>query len=224
MANTKKSVNASKKTEDIVRSVIEDGAETVRETKEEREQSTSSVINVINHNVDAVTSEETIIAKSRSRDNTIPTDEEIAVRSITFGGLTWISPKTHAYYRWNEIGAVEYITFGELITMNNTFREFLMNPYVIIQDERVVNYFRLQPVYEKVAKINELKEVFNSGDMRKVESVLNTIMDVNMRDVAISRIRAMREDGTLTNYDIIKKIEKILCFDLTNSDEEKNED
>ena len=222
MAYTKKS--AKKVEEPVVETaktanaVKSENAVESKPTKEEKERTTAAVIELINNNVDSVSSEEAIITKSRARDNSIPTDEEIAVRSITFGGLTWISPKTNAHYRWNEIGEVEYITFGELITMNNTSREFLVNPYVILQDERVVNYFRLQPIYEKVAQINNLRDVFNSGDMRKVESVLNTIMDVNMRDVAISKIRDMREKGELVNYDIIKKIEKILCFDLTNND------
>lgn len=222
MAYTKKSAKKAEEpvveTTETINTVKSENTVETKPTKEEKERTTAAVIELINNNVDSVSSEEAIITKARARDNSIPTDEEIAVRSITFGGLTWISPKTNAHYRWNEIGEVEYITFGELITMNNTSREFLVNPYVILQDERVVNYFRLQPVYEKVAQINNLRDVFNSGDMRKVESVLNTIMDVNMRDVAISKIRDMRDKGELVNYDIIKKIEKILCFDLTNND------
>lgn len=176
----------------------------------------SDVLSLINESVDTIADNYKTEATSRVNDITIANEEEIAVRSITFGGLTWISPRTNSHYRWNEIGAVEYIPFGELITMNNTKRQFLFNPLVIVQDERVIKYFRLQPVYEKVAQINSLEKIFNTGNRNEVEKVLKTILDVNMRDVAISRIRAMRQNGTLTNIDIIHLIERILCFDLSN--------
>lgn len=176
----------------------------------------SDVLSLINESVDTIADNYKTEVTSRVNDITIANEEEIAVRSITFGGLTWISPRTNSHYRWNEIGAVEYIPFGELITMNNTKRQFLFNPLVIVQDERVIKYFRLQPVYEKVAQINSLEKIFNTGNRNEVEKVLKTILDVNMRDVAISRIRAMRQNGTLTNIDIIHLIERVLCFDLSN--------
>lgn len=213
-ATTKKAETTSKVAENIENADIP----VVEEIKKPSDVDTSDILSVINDNVDKVSNTDNVKATSRTTEVTIANEEEIAVRSITFGGLTWISPRTNAHYRWNEIGAVEYIPFGELITMNNTKRQFLFNPLVIVQDERVVKYFRLQPVYEKVAQINNLEKIFNSGNRDEVEKVLKTILDVNMRDVAISRIRAMRKNGTLTNIDVIHMIEKILCFDLSNEE------
>lgn len=213
-ATTKKAETTSKVAENIENADIP----VVEGTKKPSDVDTSDILSVINDNVDKVSNTDNVKATSRTTEVTIANEEEIAVRSITFGGLTWISPRTNAHYRWNEIGAVEYIPFGELITMNNTKRQFLFNPLVIVQDERVVKYFRLQPVYEKVAQINNLEKIFNSGNRDEVEKVLKTILDVNMRDVAISRIRAMRKNGTLTNIDVIHMIEKILCFDLSNEE------
>ena len=215
MANTKKTT----KNTDVIDIPVVNAEVVIEETKTATAtDTTSDILSVINDNVDKVSNTDNVKATSRTTEITIANEEEIAVRSITFGGLTWISPRTNAHYRWNEIGAVEYIPFGELITMNNTKRQFLFNPLVIVQDERVVKYFRLQPVYEKVAQINSLEKIFNSGNRTEVEKVLRTILDVNMRDVAISRIRAMRKNGTLTNIDVIHTIEKILCFDLSNEE------
>lgn len=213
-ATTKKTETTSKVAENIENADIP----VAEEIKKPSDVDTSDILSVINDNVDKVSNTDNVKATSRTTEVTIANEEEIAVRSITFGGLTWISPRTNAHFRWNEIGAVEYIPFGELITMNNTKRQFLFNPLIIVQDERVVKYFRLQPVYEKVAQINNLEKIFNSGNRDEVEKVLKTILDVNMRDVAISRIRAMRKNGTLTNIDVIHMIEKILCFDLSNEE------
>ena len=190
-------------------------------TEKDAEKSTSDILNLINESVDSLTSDVTIKASSRKQEETISSDEEIAVRSVTLGGTTWVSPKTNAHYRWNEIGAVEYIPFGELVTMNNTKRNFLFKPMVILLDERAIKYFRLQDTYEKVAQIHNLKNIFDTGDLTKVSKVLDTIVRVNMRDVAISKIRDMRRTGELTNIDIIKLVESRLCFDLSEDNASK---
>ena len=183
--------------------------------EENSEKSTSDILNLINESVDSLSSDVTVKASSRKQEETISSDEEIAVRSVTLGGTTWVSPKTNAHYRWNEIGAVEYIPFGELVTMNNTKRNFLFKPMVILLDERAVKYFRLQDTYEKVAQIHNLKNIFDKADLVEIANVLDTIVRVNMRDVAISKIRDMRKNGELTNIDIIKLVESRLWFDLS---------
>lgn len=188
---------------------------TETENIEGSEDSTTSVLGLINESVDSIASNATVKASSRKQEETISSDEEIAVRSITLGGTTWISPKTNAHYRWNEIGAIEYIPFGELVTLNNTKRSFLFKPMVIIMDERAIKYFRLQETYEKVAQIHNLKAVFNTNNLAEISKVLDTIIRVNMRDVAISKIRDMRKTGQLNNIDIIQLVEKKLCFDLS---------
>ena len=177
--------------------------------------STSSILSLINESVDSIVSNVTVKASTRQQDDTISSDEEIAVRSITLGGTTWISPKTNAHYRWNEIGSIEYVPFGELVTLNNTKRSFLYKPMIIVMDERVIKYFRLQDTYEKVAQIHSLKKVFDTNNLEEVSNILDTIIRVNMRDVAISKIRDMRKTGELYNIDIIKLVEKKLRFDLS---------
>lgn len=213
MANTKKSTDGEVKQDEIqTENKVAEEKKPIEEKKENKAAKADSVLETINKTVDAVAgvSDE----KPVSRKVNIGLDEEIAVRSVTFGGLTWISPKTNAHYRWNEIGAVEYIQFGELVTMNNTSQAFLTEPYVILQDERAVDYFRLKPVYEKIAVVNSLEELFKEGDLAKIEQALRDIRNTSMRNVAISKIKELRTTHTLNNIDIIRLIEKILCFDM----------
>lgn len=209
MANTKKGTDAEIK-QDI--DAENNAAETADDKSENKTDGASDVLKTINKTVDSVAGVSG--DKPSARKLNIPLDEEIAVRSVTFGGLTWISPKTNAHYRWNEIGAVEYIQFGELITMNNTSQAFLTEPYVILQDERAVEYFRLKPVYEKIAVVDSLEELFKEGDLVKIEKALRNIRDTSMRNVAISKVKELRGTHTLNNIDIIRLIEKILCFDM----------
>lgn len=154
------------------------------------------------------------LGNAASRSKTIPLEKEIGVMSVTFGGLTWISEKTKSHYRWNAIGDVEYIPFNELISMHSTARDFMFEPYVIILDSDVANYFRLNNVYKEFAYVNKLEELFNECDFGKIEEALNKIKRTNMRNVAISKIRALKNEGKLNDYRVIRLVKQILCFDL----------
>jgi type III secretory pathway component EscU len=89
---------------------------------------------------------------------------------------------------------------------------------LIVQDERVIKYFRLQEVYESVAQIHNLKKIFDSKSMIEISKTIDTAIRVNMRDVVISKVRDMRKLGELVNIDIIKLLEEKLCFDLSDDD------
>ena len=91
---------------------------------------------------------------------------------------------------------------------------FLREPLVVLDDPRVIDYFRLGGLYEKVSVVNSLKELFEEGDVAKVEKALRDIRNTNMRNVAMSKIKELRESHTLNNIDIIRLIEQILCFDV----------
>lgn len=215
MANTNIKKVADTKVEelkDTTKVVEEKVVEEVVENKVE----TSDVLKMINKSVDEVSDTVNAQPKSRVKEASISNEEEIACKSITFGGLTWVSAKTNAHYRWNDIGEVEYIPFGELITLNNTKRDFLFKPMFIVQDERVIKYFRLQDNYENVAQVHMLKKIFDEGNLDEVGKAIDNAINVNMRDIVISKVRDMRKTGELTNIDIIKLLEKKLCFDLSD--------
>ena len=142
-------------------------------------------------------------------------DKSIPVKSITFGGLTYKSRSTNAVFRWNQIGAIQYMTVAELNEMNNYKSAFLNKPLVILMDERAVKKFRLTPVYENVAKLNNLKEVFSS-DMQTIERVIDDALRVNMRDILINKVRQMYKTGKLVDINVIRLLEKKLSFDLSD--------
>lgn len=148
-------------------------------------------------------------------DDTLELDTSIPVKSITFGGLTYKSRSTNAVFRWNQIGAIQYMTVAELNEMNNYKSAFLNKPLVILMDERAVKKFRLTPVYENVAKLNNLKEVFSS-DMATIERVIDDALRVNMRDILINKVRQMYKTGKLVDINVIRLLEKKLSFDLSD--------
>ena len=147
----------------------------------------------------------------------LPIDTLIGVKSITFGGLTYKSKTNNAIFRWNQIGAVEYMTVAQLNEMNNYKTDFLRKPLVILLDERAIKKFRLTPVYENVAKINNLTAIFNS-DIDTISKVIDDALRVNMRGILISKVRQMYKNKKLKDIEVIRLLEQKLQFDLSESE------
>ena len=193
---------------------LEDIAENKVDEKEEI-YSKESVIGSIND----IVSDLEDFEESDERDDTIEDigmDEEVPCMSITFGGLIYTSPITGATYKWHKIGDVEYLSMKELISMNNSKPVFLNRPWIILQDVRAINKFRLMSKYEEVAKVNQLKKLFASGDTKQISDTIDSALKSGMREVVISKVRTMYNNGVLTNTHIINLLEEKLRFDIVS--------
>lgn len=174
------------------------------------EEKSGSLLDAISETIDEL--DESVDDKD-DYDDTLELDTSIPVKSITFGGLTYKSRSTNAVFRWNQIGAIQYMTVAELNEMNNYKSAFLNKPLVILMDERAVKKFRLTPVYENVAKLNNLKSVFNS-DLATISRVVDDALRVNMRDILISKVRQMYKTGKLVDVNVLRLLQNKLHFDI----------
>ena len=211
-------IKEHEKNESTISSVIEDKDLDDRieeENKEIEEETTNGSL------LDSITSAIDDLEDSTGGDIEpivdLPIDTLIGVKSITFGGLTYKSKTNNAIFRWNQIGAVEYMTVAQLNEMNNYKTDFLRKPLVILLDERAIKKFRLTPVYENVAKINNLTAIFNS-DMQTISKVIDDALRVNMRDILISKVRQMYKNKKLKDIEVIRLLEQKLQFDLSEAE------
>ena len=194
--------------------VISDKVEDIENPKTDDDKK-ENVIGAIN---DIVTDLEDF-EESDEKDDTIDDigmDEEVPCMSITFGGLVYTSPITGATYKWHKIGDVEYLSVKELISMNNSKPVFLNRPWIILQDIRAVNKFRLMSKYEEVAKVNQLKKLFSTGDTKLIEATIESALKSRMREVVISKVRTMYNNGVLNNTHIIRLLEDKLRFEIVS--------
>lgn len=191
---------------DIAEDIVQEND--ITETK--ASEKSGSLLDAISETIDEL--DESVEDKD-DYDDTLELDTSIPVKSITFGGLTYKSRSTNAVFRWNQIGAIQYMTVSELNEMNNYKSAFLNRPLVILMDERAVKKFRLTPVYENVAKLNNLKEVFSS-DLQTIEKVVDDALRVNMRDILISKVRQMYKTKKLTDVNVLRLLQNKLRFDI----------
>ena len=192
--------------------------EDITENKADEKEEIYSKENVIG-SINDIVSDLEDFEESDGRDDTIEDigmDEEVPCMSITFGGLIYTSPITGATYKWHKIGDVEYLSMKELVSMNNSKPVFLNRPWIILQDVRAINKFRLMSKYEEVAKVNQLKKLFASGDTKKISDTIDSALKSGMREVVISKIRTMYNNGVLTNTHIINLLEEKLRFDIVS--------
>lgn len=210
-------IKEHEKNESTISSVIEDEDldDKIQEENEEVEEENKGSL------LDSITSAIDDLEDSTGGDVEpivdLPIDTLIGVKSITFGGLTYKSKTNNAIFRWNQIGAVEYMTVAQLNEMNNYKTDFLRKPLVILLDERAIKKFRLTPVYENVAKINNLTAIFNS-DIDTISKVIDDALRVNMRDILISKVRQMYKNKKLKDIEVIRLLEQKLQFDLSESE------
>ena len=210
-------IKEHEKNESTISSVIEDEDldDKIQEENEEvKEENKGSLLDSITSAIDEL---EDSTGGDVEPIVDLPIDTLIGVKSITFGGLTYKSKTNNAIFRWNQIGAVEYMTVGQLNEMNNYKTDFLRKPLVILLDERAIKKFRLTPVYENVAKINNLTAIFNS-DIDTISKVIDDALRVNMRDILISKVRQMYKNKKLKDIEVIRLLEQKLQFDLSESE------
>lgn len=197
--------------------LIADDNDFVEDTKaESTSEPTAETKSTLGSIIDAIDDLEESDEYSMEVIEDLPIDTVIPVRSITFGSLVYKSRSNNATYIWNEIGAVEHMTVAAITEMNNYNIDFLRKPMVILLDERAVKHFRLTEVYENVAKINNLKQLFKS-DLNTIAETIESVLKVGMRDILISKIRTMYKKKVLTDINVIHLLENKLQFDLSDS-------
>ena len=187
-----------------------------QESQAEQDLNTEKKENVIGA-INDIISDLDDFEESDEKDETIEDigmDEEVPCMSIQFGGVVYTSPITGATYKWNKIGDVEYLTMKELTSMNNSKPIFLNKPWIILQDIRAINKFRLMSKYEEVAKVNQLKKLFATGNIKLIEETIESALKSGMREVVISKVRTMYNNGILNNTHIIRLLEDKLRFSI----------
>lgn len=212
---------------DLASSILSDIDSTNNETVEAKPKPTvennnekMSLLNSIEHAINELDDADTYTEKIV---DDLPITTPIRVKSITYGGLTYTSKINNAIFRWDQIGSEQFMTIAELNEMNNYKRDFLNRPLVILMDDRAIRKFRLTKVYENVAKINNLPEVFAS-DMNTIRDTIDRALDVNMRDVLVSKVSQMIKKRALVDISVIHLLSKKLQYDFDKLLEEDEEE
>ena len=140
-------------------------------------------------------------------------NELILCRSVRFGELRLIGPKTCMPYSWANEGDVREVEYQDLVSWRALHSRYLFEPMIIIEDEDICEEWKsdLGELYEDLQQIN-LKDLFKLPD-RQFVSQLKKLPE-GMKSTVQNMAYAMIQDGTLYDLRKIKAIDEILGTEL----------
>jgi len=160
----------------------------------------------------------TVEKKTTVTKKKIGRNEQIEVMSFTTGEVIYINPRTREEYIWSDYGDIKLVPFSELIEMKSRYPKYLMQPWLLILDDRVVEHFGLVDFYKTLVKPDELEAFYQMGDEEMVKFLHNTTKD--MRALIVSQTRQKIRDKEFGDLFKIKLIESTI--NEINTDGGKN--
>lgn len=139
--------------------------------------------------------------------------ELILCRSVRFGELRLIGPKTKMPYSWANEGDVREVEYQDLVSWRALHSRYLFEPMIIIEDEDICEEWKadLGELYESLQQI-DLKAMFKLP-YKQFVTQLKKLPD-GMKSTAQNMAYSMIQDGTLYDLRVIKAIDEILGTEL----------
>ena len=140
-------------------------------------------------------------------------NEYIPCRSVRFGELILIGPKTHTPYRWSNEGDIAEVEFQDLMSWKALRHKYLFEPMIIIEDESIVDEWGadLGKLYAEIQDI-DVRALFKLPQRQFVAQLKK--LPVGMKSTVQNMAYSMIQDGTLYDLRIIKAIDEILGTEL----------
>lgn len=140
-------------------------------------------------------------------------DELVPCRSVRFGELILIGPKTNMRYSWANEGDMREVYYQDLVSWRALHSRYLFDPMIIIENEDICEEWKadLGKLYDKVQEI-DLKEMFKLP-YRQFMVQLKKLPE-SMKSSVQNMAYAMVQDGTLYDLRIIKGIDETLGTEL----------
>ena len=140
-------------------------------------------------------------------------NELILCRSVRFGELRLIGPKTHMPYSWANEGDVREVEYQDLVSWRALHSRYLFEPMIIIEDEDIVEEWKadLGELYESLQEI-DLKAMFKLPHRQFIAQLKK--LPEGMKTTVQNMAYAMIQDRTLYDLRTIDAIDEILGTEL----------
>lgn len=140
----------------------------------------------------------------------------ICLKNISRGKLVYVSKRQIGYkLEWAKKGDTNYIELGEFMSLKNTDRRFVTEPWIrIIEDDEIeiLKYANIYQYYKDILDINNIAEIlqldFNSFQ-RKFDK-----LPYGFKNAVAEQAAEMIKNGTLDSIRIKKYIEEKMDIDL----------
>ena len=140
-------------------------------------------------------------------------NERIPVKSV-IDNVGYTSKRTNIKYKWSNKGDIELMTVSEILSMETRSQRFLHTPWLVIEDERVVQALRLTELYDLIDKVDDVDKLLelSTDEIDRIFNKLPKEYKDNFKDEIYVKVKT-RE---LKDLEIIDALSKILDIDLRN--------
>lgn len=162
--------------------------------------------------VDTKTTKTTKTTKSAKKDAEPLHDyDEIEVVSL-IPNVSYKDSHTLDFYRWDDVGHVEYMTFETLKNMWRNSKGYLKNMWLKPLDERVIEKFFLTNTYGKYDFLMDEK----SYERDTIDDVCKSIDGLHngLKSSVLVKIKDMIACGQITDVKVIRALENKFDTDL----------
>lgn len=138
-------------------------------------------------------------------------DREVRLTSCV-GRVVYKSKKTGDVYKWLSTGDDDYFTVEELLSMDNQSPKFLRTPFLLIDDEEVVEALGLTELYKYIERVQDLETFFDLPLDDIIETCEN--LPKSFRTSLASVVNKKVEEQELRDIRVIRKLEELLDKDF----------
>lgn len=137
---------------------------------------------------------------------------EIPVRSCINGRVIYKSKKTGVTYKWLEKGSYEILTIDELLNMESQSQKFLHSPWLMVDDEDIIEAFNLAELYDLVAKVEDIDSFINMslGEQKQIYNKLPK----SLQNQVYNHIYNKVESGEIDSRAKIRELEELVQMEL----------
>jgi len=141
----------------------------------------------------------------------------ICIKNISNGGLIYKSKRQIGYtIQWDRKGSKNYMELGEFISLKNTDRRFVTEPWIrILEDDEIeiLRYANIYQYYKEILDIENVEEVLQMPFERFKTKFDN--LPVGFKDAIVEHAAEMIKNGMLDSIKIKEYIEKKMEIDLS---------
>lgn len=159
------------------------------------------------------------IAKQIQNTTRIPLDTIVPVVCNTAGGAYYASKKIMGYtVEWEDLGSIEYIELGELVSLRNTDRRFFEDNWIILEDTddytamQLYDFLKVSKYYKNVFTPENIDEIFTYSKDKIVKTI--STLSRGMKETIAVRAKQKLDENTL-DKNIVDVLESSLGIQFT---------
>lgn len=190
-------------------------------TKKETTKKTTTKAKVEESKINETPQEEVkpqrLSRRKKSESNFIDTDRldkkrKVPVVNVRSGSTGYICKEQHGTLIWSEYGDEHIMTIGELLLMYSQEKEFLTEPWLIVDDMEFAEVMQLQEIYETIFEIEDLEE-FYGQQLLVVKKKLKALPSGTRKELLSRTVNAIN-NGELNSLAVVRLLKTEYNIDV----------